>query len=518
MSSLVFLLSKKLKNRLREMLRRPAEILVFLLLAAMIVITVISGNAAHTASSGTRNIEELYAIVLALYAFQFVMISKNGFVNGASMFSMADINLLFTSPRKPRSLLSYGLFGQLGRSFLLGVFILYQYSWVHDSYGVGYGFILAVLVGYAVTAFVSQMLAMLIYAFTSSSDKRCRAAKVVYYLVICAFLGCFAYSVFSSDTDYISAAVKTANMIFMRFFPVAGFVQYGVVSAVNGESAGLLISIGVSILCTALFYLVISLLKSDYYEDVLKATEVSFSAITASKEGKAAENAPRNVRVGKIGLASGEGEAAIAAKHKTENRRARVFVLDMMSLVFAVITIGLGFFTKDLMLAFVMNIYFSVFTVGTGRWAKELLLPYVYLIPEPPFKKLLNMIKEQFPSFFAEAFVTFVPFYFIFKCSLSEVLGLVLAKVSFGFLFIGVNLVLQRFFGNGGNKALLIMLYFLLAAVFSIPGVALGITLGEFIPMAGAPYIIAAAANAAVGAITLYCSRNILEFAEYNNK
>ena len=75
MSSLVFLLSKKLKNRLREMLRRPAEILVFLLLAAMIVITVISGNAAHTASSGTRNIEELYAIVLALYAFQFVMIS-----------------------------------------------------------------------------------------------------------------------------------------------------------------------------------------------------------------------------------------------------------------------------------------------------------------------------------------------------------------------------------------------------------------------------------------------------------
>lgn len=518
MSSLFFLLSRKLKNRVLEMVHRPAEVLVFLLLAAMVVVTIVSGNATAAASSGARSIDELYAIVLALYAFEFVMISKNGFVNGASMFSMADVNLLFTSPKKPRSILSYGLFSQLGRSFLLGVFILYQYSWVHESYGVGYGFIVAVLVGYAVTAFVSQMLAMLIYAFTSSSDKRCRAAKTIYYFVIGAFLGFFAYKVFSSGADYLSAAVKTANMMFMRYFPVAGFVRYGVICAVNKEVSGLLVSLGVFALSVALFYVAVSALKGDYYEDVLKATEVSFSAITASKEGKTAENAPRNVRVGKTGLSSGEGAAAIASKHKTENRRARIFVLDMMSLVFAAITIGLAFFTKDITLSFVMNIYFSVFTVGTGRWAKELLLPYVYLIPEPPFKKLINMIKEQFPSFFAEAILTFVPFYFIFKCSPVETLGFVLAKVSFGFLFIGVNLVLQRFFGNGGNKALLIMLYFLLAAVFSVPGAALGIAAQQIVPLVGISYIIIAAVNVAIGAITIFLSRNVLEYAEYNNK
>ncbi len=518
MSSLFFLLSRKLKNRVREMLHRPSEIVVLILLAAMVAVTIFSGRVGEVNGFGLRNIEELYAIVFALYAFEFILISKNGFVNGASMFSMADVNLLFTSPRKPRTLLSYGLFGQLGRSFFLGVFILYQYSWVHDSYGVGYGFIIAVLIGYAVTAFVSQMLAMLIYAFTSSSDKKCLAVKSVYYLIILTFIVRFAHLTFSGGADLIPSAVKAANMSFMRFFPVAGFVRYGVVSAVKSELLGVLVSLGIFVLCVAVFYAVISFLKSDYYEDVLKATEVSFSAITASKEGKAAENTPRNIRVGKIGFKEGEGASAIAAKHKIENRRARVFVLDTLSLIFAVITVALGFIMKDITAAFVMNIYFSVFTVGTGRWAKELLLPYAYLIPEPPFKKLLNMIKEQFPSFVAEALLTFVPFYFIFKCSPIEVSGLVFAKVSFGFLFIGVNLVLQRFFGNGGNKALLIMLYFVLAAVFSVPGIALGFAAAEFVPLGGSMYLVMSAMNFVVGAVTLYCSRNVLEFAEYNNK
>ncbi|MGN1214496.1 MAG: putative ABC exporter domain-containing protein, partial [Bacteroidaceae bacterium] len=84
-------------------------------------------------------------------------------------------------------------------------------------------------------------------------------------------------------------------------------------------------------------------INADYYEDVLKATEVSFSAITARKEGKVAENAPRKVKVGKIGLPGGEGASAIAAKHKIENRRSRVFLLDMTSVIMALVTIGFTF-------------------------------------------------------------------------------------------------------------------------------------------------------------------------------
>ncbi len=518
MSSLVFLLTRKFKNRLREIIRRPSELITLIVFVGLIAVTFVSGN--HSSMpTGTRNVEEFYAIVLALYAFEFVMIAKNGFLNGASMFSMADVNILFTSPKKPQTLLTFGLFGQLGRSLMLGVFILYQYAWVHDTYGISFASLLCVLVGYAATAFLSQMLAMLIYSFTSSDDKKCKAAKAVFYGIVIAFIAVLCVMSYTSEKDILPAVVKNANSFFMHFFPVAGFVRYGVVSAITADYKGLIIAFCCFVLCIAAFYLLVSRLNSDYYEDVLKATEVSFSAITARKEGKASEAAPRNVKTGRTGFSKGEGASAIAEKHKIENRRSKVFIINMVNLVFAAITIGFAFVVKDVNFAFAMNIYFSIFTVGSGRWARELLLPYVYLIPQPPFKKLLNMLKEQLPSSIAEAVITFLPFYFIFKTPPLAVVGLILAKISFNFLFVGVNLVLQRFFGNGGNKALLIFLYFLLAFAFSVPGVAAGVGLGVLFPIfEGIMFFAMAAVNAVVGAITIFCSRNILTTAEYNNK
>lgn len=518
MSSLVYLLSRKFKNRLREIIRRPSELIMLIVFVGLIAVTFVTGN--HSGMpTGTRDVEEFYAIVLALYAFEFVMIAKNGFLNGASMFSMADVNLLFTSPKKPQNLLTFGLFGQLGRSLMLGVFILYQYAWVHDTYGVSFSSLIAVLIGYAANAFLSQMLAMLIYSFTSSDDKKCKAAKVVFYGVVLAFAAALGLMSYTSGEELLPSVIKNANSLFMNFFPIAGFVRLGVVSAITADYTGLIIALCCFVLCIAVFYLLVSRLNSDYYEDVLKATEVSFSAITARKEGKASETAPRNVKTGKTGLTKGEGASAIAEKHKIENRRAKVLILDMLSLVFAVITIGFAFVVKDATYAFVMNVYFSIFTVGTGRWAKELLLPYVYLIPEPPFKKLINMLKEQLPSSIAEAVVTFLPLYFILKTPPLAVAGMIAAKVSFNFLFVGVNLVLQRFFGNGGNKAFLVILYFLLAAVFSVPGVLAGLGIAVIFPIFdGIMFFSMAAVNAVVGVITIFCSRNILTTAEYNNK
>lgn len=519
MSSLVFLLSRKLKNRLKEMIRRPSELIVLAVFVALMGLTVFAGNSGSLPERGARSIEEFFAIVLALYVFEFVLIAKNGFLNGASMFSMADANFLFTAPKKPQSVLTFGLFSQLGRSLMLGVFILYQYSWVHDTYGVGFKEIIAVLVGYAAVAFLSQMLAMLLYSLTSASDKRCKTAKVIFYAVIAAFIGYLAYTSFNAGDDLISSVCKNANSPVMNFFPIAGFVRYGVVCAVSGNFKGLFVPVLCFVLCVVAFYVLVSKLKSDYYEDVLKATEVSFSAITARKEGKAAEAAPRNVRVGKTGFSKGVGASAIAEKHSIENRRSKVFILDMLSLIFALITIGFAFFVKDALSAFTMNVYFSIFTVGSGRWAKELLLPYVYLIPESPFKKLLNMLKEQLWTSIAEAVVTFVPFYFILKTPPLFVLGMIVGKLSFNFLFIGVNLILQRFFGNGGNKALLVVLYFVLAVVCAVPGIGAGVAVQTFIPfLEGALFFGVAFANVITGLIIIYCCRNVLTTSEFNNK
>jgi len=517
MSALIYLLSKKAVNRIKEAFRRPMELILIILMAALTVYTVVTGNHSGT-PTGTRSIEEFYAIVLALYVFVFVLGAKSGFVNGASMFSMADVNLLFPSPQKPRRLLTFGLLSQFGHSLTISLILLYQYSWLNDAYGISLLTLFTVLIGYGITVFCANMLAMLIYSFTAGSDKRNKICKVVFYAVIGAFLLYLAAGIFTSDGELIDNAVKSANSPVLKFFPVAGFVHFGVFGAVNGEWVKLAVAVACFAAFCGVYLLLVSILNADYYEDVLKATEVSFSAITARKEGKALETAPRNVKVGKSGFSKGSGATAIYEKHKIENRRSKLFCLDIMSIVFAVITNIMAAITKDALMAMIFNVYLSIFFVGKARWTRELILPYIYMIPEPPFKKLANALREQIPFMLAESVVTFAPFYFVLRCGVGEILGFIAAKVSFSLLFTGVSLIMERFFGDSQRKMLTTLVYFLTSAAVCIPAIAVYAVIITLQIFSVAGLFAMAGVNAVISLILIFCCRNILGTAEYNNK
>ena len=96
---------------------------------------------------------------------------------------------------------------------------------------------------------------------------------------------------------------------------------------------------------------------------------------------------------------------------------------------------------------------------------------------------------------------------------------MIVARTSFGFLFIAINLILQRFFGSSDKKLFVITVYFLLIALFSMTAIAEGVIMGMYLPFnMEFAYIAVALVNVPVSAIILFCCRNILEYADYNNK
>lgn len=46
---------------------------------------------------------------------------------------------------------------------------------------------------------------------------------------------------------------------------------------------------------------------------------------------------------------------------------------------------------------FALAVYLQLFTAGQSRINRELYKPFVYLVPEPPFAKLLQCLRELFP-------------------------------------------------------------------------------------------------------------------------
>ncbi len=518
MSPFVYLVTRKAKNRLKEFVRKPSQVFFAMFILCVLGFTFYSSAVSTPHEGFTRDKTEFFAIVFALYTYAFFITAKNGFINGASMFTMADVNLVFTAPLKEKRVLTFGLFQQLGKSLTLGFFILYQSSLVNNTYGLPISALFAVLIGYGAVVFAGQMVSTVIYSLTCSDDGKVIKLKGFFYGLFALFIGILLYNTYTSGIS-LESLVYAAREKIMYLCPVSGFVSFAVEGAIEGDITHLMAGILIFILLCLAFYFILSNIKGDFYEDVLKATQVSFSAITARKEGKAAETAPRNVKTGKTGLKKGFGASAVTYKHKTENRRSNPLLINPVSLVMAVFSlIYCLMFSGENIALFVINVYTMSMTVCIGRWAKEFTYPYIYLIPETNFKKLLYLLKADLPLLAAESIICFLPLVVLGSCSIIEGVAMTVARFTFGMLFIGVNLLLQRFSGDSEKNAFTMIIYFLLATVFSIPSVGVAVITGMAFPFNfEIPFIFMSILNTLISLLLIYLCRNVLEYSEYNN-
>ena len=169
---------------------------------------------------------------------------------------------------------------------------------------------------------------------------------------------------------------------------------------------------------------------------------------------------------------------------------------------------------------FIFGAYLQVFSVALGRITKELLKPYVYLVPAPPFQKLLCCLYEGLLKTVLEALIVFIPVAFILNLSWLEAVMCILARISCGALFLSCNVFVERFFSSVRIKALSFVLYVALLLVFLIPAICASILLPFLSGSASIANILAflgiAAANFLVALAALFSSRNLLVYAELN--
>lgn len=523
-SPLTYLLVTKLKNQIKSFFKSPLKVIYLAFIVLLIGVSLIGGTGVdRMPGREIRDVRELTAIITAFYSLMFVLLTNKGFSSGASMFSMADVNMVFTAPFRQQKVLFYGLFQQLATSLLLGLFLLFQYTWLHNAYNITYGDLLIILLGYALTAFTAQITAMVIYAFTSADDKRKSIVKGAYYTITIAYLIYIAVQCIGNTSQVLGRAVEAVNSAAVKLFPVSGWFSRAVSGILTGNPADIIIGLLLSAAFLVALICLMTYGKQDFYEDVLKGSEILQSAITARKEGKIGDVSPKNVKVGRTGIGRGFGANVIYYKHKLENRRSRVLLLDSMSLVFAVMIIVMSIFMKNFGIAFVftMATFFQFFTVALGRFNKELLKPYIYLIPEPPLKKMLYGLAEALPSTVVEAVIIFIPVAFILGMDPLLTVMCILTRISYAFLFTAVNIAVSRIWGGGTNKTFAMLLYLAILFALAAPGIIIAIVIvvmNTIISSSVTVFLPLIICNIPVSLLALFLSRNMLQYAELNQR
>ena len=524
MGALTYLLLVKLKNNLIQLLKSPAKLIYTIFMIACLVIVMVSGSSstAH-ATEQTLNREYLVGGILAVYALMFYLSVNSGFNSGATIFRMPDVNLLFVGPYHPRTLLIYGLFQQLGTTLFAGVFLVFQYAWLNNAFGVTPLDMLFIMIGYVLVLFVAQLLSMIIYCVTNDNEVLKKILKLVVYLPIFAFAGYYLITAMINDNFSIQILADMGSSKVAAWLPVYGWITNLVKGVLISDTTAIVIGAIVSVVTVVVVMLLLFVIRMDYYEDVLQTTEAAYASVTAAKEGRVQEAAPRNVKKGKMGIGKGFGANTFYYKHLIENRRGKILILPTLTIVLCACGIIAAFFMKEIglfpILAFM--VYMKMFTIGMDRLPREMLKPYIYMVPESSFKKLLYCMLEAFPGYFAEAILLYVPAGLITGTSIPEIIFFVLVSVSFSFMFICANLFVERIFGAFTSKMLLISIYMILLILLAAPGIIVGCVLAfEVFVIISETFTILffmTVCNVILALAMIFASRNVLEYAEVNN-
>jgi len=317
--------------------------------------------------------------------------------------------------------------------------------------------------------------------------------------------------------DKLAAIVEQVNLNIYNYLPVAGWIKMAVIGIIEQNIPSLLTGIGISAIFIIIVIAAIMKLNADYYEDVLVATEAGHSAITAQKEGRTQEALPRHIKVGKTGINKGWGANIFYYKHYLENRRAKVFIFDTITLIFVLASLFFAFIMREngILPGFFFSCYMMFFSTVSGRWTKELLLPYVYMIPQSPFQKLIYVSMEQIDRTLRESVIIMVIMGLIVGVDPLTSLSCALARTAVGVLFLAANAITERLFGGIMIKTLQVFLYMLVIIIAAVPAVVLAILIGKTLI---ASMLIASACMFIVSAIIFFCCRNVLTYAELNYK
>jgi hypothetical protein len=487
MNSLVYLVAVSLKNSFLEMLRKPAKLVLYLFLIAVIVgmIVLSRGNA-----DSFIDILWLKGILFLLILFFTVLAVQKGLASGDAIFDMSDVNLLFVSPVSSRAILIYGLVRMIKMAFLFGLFIPFQSHNIGTGFGVDFGAILLILAGFILAVVLVLILSLVIYSGTNGKPARKQRVLV---LAAAVFLVPAVYAAvqFAQTGGIWEALERTLASPVFAWIPVAGWASEGVIALIRGDIGSGLLFLALLPLASALLVVYIVFSNPDYYEDVLVAAETSFEKKRALMEGRinTGASSAKTVKVRQTGL-KGSGAAAVFYKHLRESFRENF--LGLWGLPSILMIAGGAFFALILrnvdsgfitMMQTVM--WVQILLIGTGHGLKEIYSHYIYLIPESSFSKILWSNLELVFKILVESVVMFGVSGAITGESPLLIAAAVLVYTLFSLLLIGINYLFLRWTGVNLNSGLLFLIYYLAVMLIMAPGVVGALVAG--ILLGGSP-------------------------------
>ncbi len=479
MSPLIYILRKSLKNLLKGLKKKPPALIGYILGALFIIGFIIISTIMPSSTMKSRSPEQ-FGVLITIFLFVTAYLNlKQSIDTGSSFFRFADINFVFTSPLKPNKVLLYGFVKHSGTTLIILMFLLFQIPNIKLNYPIDNVGVIILLIG-AFFLFLSlSLLGMLVYSISSkSTDIRGIFMKVLNTLSIIFVSGFFIELYLTKDLA--TAANRYFNSDIITYIPLLGWFKVVFFSTVHGVNSQVYYNIILIAISFVAMGFGIYKVKTDYYEDVLAATEHREELIRAKKEGRGNINLYKGkVKKNIKHKFSGSGAAAIFNKNILEYKKVGFFFFDKVTLIIVLFGVSIKYFMPhpNIIQVLYWTIYMLFLFSAQGRWSQELNKPYIYLIPENPLNKLFFSTLVENIKNLIDGVLLFSTVGFMFKSDLLTIILSIITYTLFGSVFLYGDVISRRIFGGIHSKVLRIFVKLFLIFFIVLPGLIASIVI-----------------------------------------
>ena len=534
MNAMLYLIRKEIKNKIIYLIKHPGKLILYIGVLALLIFTIFTSEQPKGNDFlDIRILQGFYFVALTGISLPIIL---TGLKSGATFFSMSDVNFLFVSPISPKKILAYGLLTGMGSTLSIMVFLMFYSGMVCDAFAITPLNMFVLLIGIAVVVFTMQIVALIVYNFTSGNSFRVKAVKNTIFTVIAIILAYILYGFLTNGAD-MDALCASISSPYLQYIPLVGWVKGLAFAIINNDTNNIIIFAVLTLIAILGSILVFTKTNSDYYGDVLQATESSYALKKSVKEGRnnTGIKLSKSVKVRDTGINHGWGANTFFYKHLREEKRKRLIPYFRVStLILAAANIIFAFVMQKvsaadgetinpemiLFIALAADSYILFFSNLVSDWARELTVPYIYLVPEKPFQKLIWSSASSILKPLIDGVVVFTALSLFIRVNPLSTLIAILIFGSVGFIYTATNILFQRVFGSMSSNGIIGLMYFMFIAVLLAPGIILSFLIycvnDQIAPVIlGLPIF---ACDVLISLLIFVCCRNLLSNLEMNEK
>lgn len=520
MKPLFFIMKKSLMNHLKKIKKKPLYLISYLAIVIFIIAFIVISFIMPSENFARGNVSLFNIIItIAILVTAYFQINQ-GIEKGNSFFRQADVNFVFVSPISPKKVLVFGFIKQMYTTFFIMLFVAFQIPNLKNYFPINRMGVLITYLSVFALFFMMSLLSVLIYTITSKKKKRRKIAKAILNFVYIT-MGVWFILTLLKEKDMMQAAIKVFQNPFLDKIPIIGWFRIIFSYLIKPIDIIFIYNVAFVIITIILLLIIMYKINTDYYEDVLDATERKEMLFTAKKQGKQVKEIKAN-KIKKVNQNYGSGGAkAIFYRHIMEYRKTGLFIFDKSTL--AVVALGVAskyFFPySNIKTVLYFTIYMLFIYTFQGKWMDEIKRPYIYLIPASSIKKVFyGTLAEQIKNF-TDGIVLFAIAGFVFKADIAIIVLSAITYMTFGSIYIYIDVLARRIFGATHSKVFKIFMKLLILLLVIVPEIVIS-SLVEFVYFPGVPfinhisYVILIVYNIIAAIILILLSKKIFEVAD----